>query len=94
MVYYHEKLDVNKTPLSNLRFNTIITEETAVAAGENIVKGTVTIIEPVKLNGDKLALMDMDKEGNIDYLTDERVENIRKSALMGMKIQISSLHKS
>jgi POT family proton-dependent oligopeptide transporter len=84
MVYYHEKLDVKKTPLSNLHFNTVITEETAVAAGENIVKGTVTIIEPVKLKvGDKLALMDLDKEGNIDFLTDERVKNIRKSALDG-----------
>ena len=80
--YYHEKLNVKTVQLSQLAFETVITEETEVAPTERVIPKATTIIEPVKLAvNDQMTLLDVDKGGKFIYLNAEKEKNIREKAL-------------
>jgi POT family proton-dependent oligopeptide transporter len=79
--YYSEKKDVKKAKLSDLYFETIITEETKFAKSELLVSASTTLIEPVKLAlNDDVAILDVDKEGTFIYLSKEKEKNVRVKA--------------
>jgi dipeptide/tripeptide permease len=69
-------------PMNEFTFKTIVTEETNIAKGENIVNDTTGIIEPVKLKlGDHVAILDVDKKGTFMYLTDDKESSVRAKAI-------------
>ncbi|MEJ6505890.1 MAG: oligopeptide:H+ symporter [Crocinitomicaceae bacterium] len=80
-VYFSKKEDVKKAAMSDLSFETIVTEETEIASGEVLEDKTTTLIEPYKfVVGEEVALLDVDKKGNLIYLNDEKEKNVRTSA--------------
>ncbi len=80
-VYFSEKDKVKTAKLKDLSFETIVTEETEVAKGEKLVDKTTTLIEPYKFDvGEEIALLDVDKKGNLIYLNENKEENVRTMA--------------
>lgn len=79
--YYTEKKEVKSLPLNELSFQTIITEETEYAEGENVIDKETTLIEPVELKkDDKLSMIDVDKRGKFMFLDKGKEKNIRVKA--------------
>lgn len=76
---YSEKGKEKKLKMSDLYFETVITEETSFADGEMIIDKTANIIEPVKLaiNDEVITIK---AGGSLKYLTDEKEKNIRVAA--------------
>tara|TARA_B110000037_G_scaffold21537_1_gene23853 strand:- start:49166 stop:51505 length:2340 start_codon:yes stop_codon:yes gene_type:complete len=81
-VYHHEKLDIFTVALSDLTFETVVTEETVYTAGESIISKETTIIEPIKMAvNDRMMLIDVNKKGKFKYLTEVTEKNVREKAV-------------
>ena len=77
VAYYHEKVNVKTTKLSDLSYETIVTVLTETKPGEEIIDKTTTIIEPVVLNkNETVSIMDVDKKGKLKYKTEKKMEEI------------------
>jgi POT family proton-dependent oligopeptide transporter len=78
-VVYEEKGQEKELKMSDLYFETVLTEETDYANNENVIKKKTTVIEPVNLKEgqDVVAL----KAGSgLQYLTKQKEKNIRKAS--------------
>lgn len=78
-VVYSEKGEDKKLKMSDLYFETVITEETKYTEGENIVDKTANIIEPVSLKKGE-EVITINAGGELKYLTKEKEKNIRIAA--------------
>ncbi|MEZ4986876.1 MAG: hypothetical protein R2795_17865 [Saprospiraceae bacterium] len=80
-VFYSTKEGVGQVPLSDLSFQTLVTEETTYGTTEKIVSKSTTVTEPVSLKvGDALNLLDVDKRGKFIYLNADKEADIRSVA--------------
>lgn len=78
-IVYTEKGKEKKLKMSDLYFETIITEETDYAEGELIVDKTTNIIEPVSLKKDQKVTA-VNAGGSLKFLTKEKEKQIRVAA--------------
>ena len=78
-IVYSEKGKEKKLKMSDLYFETVITEETEYAEGEIIVDKKSIIIEPVKLKEGQ-DIVAMNAGDKVIYLSKEKEKRIRKAA--------------
>lgn len=76
---YSEKGKEKKLRMSDLYFETVVTEETDYAEGEMIVEKTANVIEPVTLKEGQ-EVITISAGGDLKYLTKEKEKNIRKAS--------------
>lgn len=80
-VVYAEKDKTLEVKMSELYFETVVTEETVIADGENVIEKSTTVIEPVDFKlEDKLSIIDVNKKGKFIYLNADKESNVRKLA--------------
>ncbi len=80
-VIFEQKKKEKKISMDKLYFETIITDDTDVAEGEDVVAMTEKINEPIKLKeGEELTILDIDKKGKFIYLSKQKEKAVRKAA--------------
>lgn len=78
-VVYEEKGEEHKVAMSELYFETVITEDVDVSEGENVISKDTKVIEPIKNEvGDKLAIVEI--RGSFKYIDKEVEQRVRNEA--------------
>ncbi len=81
IVIYEEKKKEKEVAMDQLYFETIITDETDVADGEEVIQKESKFNEPVELKkGQELTILDVDKKGKFIYLSKEKEAKVRREA--------------
>jgi len=80
-VIYEEKKVEKKVAMNDLYFETIVTDDTKYAEGEEIIPMLEKINEPIKLKeGQTLTILDVDKKGKFIYLSKKKEKDVRQAA--------------